>query len=108
MSIHHYMRSSLRSRVVWLAAIPLAAWALMLVLAPRLRYAGIGIDDMGVAIVTTAGLLASVVVALVARLAAQQARSPTGALAWGLAAGAVTVTLALATVAYALLNNWAE
>jgi hypothetical protein len=91
-----------------LAAIPLAAWALMLMLAPRLRYAGIGIDDMGWAIVITAGLLACVVVALVARLAARQGRSLTGALAWGFAAGAVTVMLAFATVAYALLNNWAE
>jgi hypothetical protein len=77
------MGSSVRSRLVWLAAIPLAAWALMLVLAPRLRYAGVGIDDMGLAIVTTAGLLACAVVALVARLAAQQGRSLTSALAWG-------------------------
>jgi hypothetical protein len=102
------MGSSVRSRLVWLAAIPLAAWALVLVLAPRLRYAGVGIDDMGLAIVTTAALLACLVVALVARLAAQQGRSLTGALAWGLAAGAVTVALAFATVAYAILSNWAE
>jgi hypothetical protein len=102
------MGSSARSRLVWLAAIPLTAWALMLVLSPRLRYAGIGINDMGLAIVTTAGLLASVVVALVARLAAQQGRSLSGALASGFAAGAVTVALAFATVAYALLSHWAE
>ena len=75
------MGRSARSRLVWLGAIPLAAWALMLVLAPRLRYAGVGIDDMGLAIVATAGLLACAVIPLVARLATRQGKSLTAALA---------------------------
>ncbi|HEX2234012.1 MAG TPA: hypothetical protein VHG69_11690, partial [Thermoleophilaceae bacterium] len=69
------MAGTVRTRLVWLAAIPLVAWGLTLVLAPRLRYAGVGIDDMGWAWVTASGLLACLVIALVTGLATRQVRS---------------------------------